>query len=99
MQTSAQVEAKLAEIKVHMPKLYDHIQCQAKVRGREVFALVRRGLKGESNCFWACEAGRVVGTPFATDVSAEVARLIVQFGFGFLCMFQEGQKVVGDGTH
>jgi hypothetical protein len=77
-------------IKNHMPETYKAIQTRAADSdlGRDAFALVTRGLKGEPNCFYAIERGHVVGTPFdMPDVSSELARTIVQFGCQFLIMW------------
>lgn len=77
----------LATIKAHMPQTYAEIQRQAQARGNAVFGLVRRGCSGQADCFYAVEAGHVVGTPFAqSDVTDQVARLMVGFGCGFLVM-------------
>lgn len=58
------VEAKIAEIKAHMPNTYASIQRKAALLGGQAYELVRRGLRGERDCFYAIEAGRVVGTTF-----------------------------------
>lgn len=58
------VEAKIAEIKAHMPSTYASIQEKARHIGGQAYELVRRGLRGERDCFYAIEAGRVVGTTF-----------------------------------
>ena len=81
------VEAQIAHIRTQMPQTYRSIQAQANAIGTQAFALVRRGLRGEPNCFYAVEAGHVVGTPFDQSVTAEVARHIVQFGCAFLCLW------------
>lgn len=78
-----EVAAKIEEIKRYMPEVYQSIQAHALPAelGPEAYALVRRGLRGEANCFYAFEAGRVVGTPFSvTTIMAEVAVQMVQFG-------------------
>lgn len=75
------VEQQIAEIKAHMPEVYKGIQAKAAQIGKPAYALVRRGLRGEPNCFFAFERGRVVGTPFnVTNVMAVVAQNMVQFG-------------------
>lgn len=75
------IEQQIADIKAHMPEVYLSIQAKAAAIGKPAFALVRRGLRGEPNCFYAFERGRVVGTPFnQTDVMAEIAKYMVQFG-------------------
>ena len=46
------------------------------------FSLVRRALRGEANCFYAFERGRVAGTPFSLPggTMADVAVQMVTFG-------------------
>lgn len=64
-----------------MPQTYKSVQDRAARMCKHVFALVRRGLRGEANCFWAMEAGHVVGTPFKDqEVERDIAQLMVQFG-------------------
>ena len=83
------VQAGLATIKGRMPLTYADIQAQAAARGNEAFALVRRALKGEHNCFYAIEAGHVVGAPF-DHIDAETRQLVAlgtQFGVGFFTLW------------
>lgn len=78
---STTVDQQITNIKAHMPEVYASIQAKAQTIGKAAFAFVRRGLRGEPNCFYAFEHGHVVGTPFnQTDVTAEIARYMVQFG-------------------
>lgn len=78
---STTVDQQIANIKAHMPEVYASIQAKAEAMGKPAFALVRRGLRGEANCFYAFEHGHVVGTPFnQTDVMPEIAKYMVQFG-------------------
>jgi hypothetical protein len=89
-QIQAAIEKRIAEIKAHMPQTYRSIQDQAAEIGREAYALVRKGLRGEPNCFWACEAGRVMGTPFALiDVQRDVALSMVAFGAEFVVIWAD----------
>lgn len=82
------VSAKIEEIKRFMPGVYGAIQTKAAEIGNVAYELVRRGLRGEVNTFYAFEAGRVVGTPFNTGpIPAETAALMVQFGCAFVCIF------------
>lgn len=82
------VNEQLAQIKNRMPQTYQAIQDKAADIGPEAYAMVRRSLKGQPNCFYAVEGGRVVGKPFdMPDVTAQVAQLIVQFGNQCLCMW------------
>jgi hypothetical protein len=89
--TAEEVEAVKRTIKADMPETYAAIQARAADSdiGRQAFALVTRGIKGEPNCFYAVERGHVVGTPFdIPDVTGELASLIVRFGCSFLIMWQ-----------
>lgn len=82
------VQARINEIKQHMPQTYGAIQDKARTEGKDVFALVRRGLKGEANCFWAMEAGHVMGTPFnLVGIGADIAHLMCQFGCRHVVMW------------
>lgn len=82
------VEEQIAEIKAHMPETYRAIQAKAAVVGKPAFALVRRGLRGEANCFYAFERGRVVGTPFSlSEVTRDVAQYMVTFGVSHCCIW------------
>lgn len=93
------VEGKVAEIKNHMPETYKCIQAKASEIGNEAFTLVRRGLRGEVNCFYAFEGGRVVGTPFAAGpIPDKLAALMVQFGVAICCIWQAPEGS-GYGTH
>ena len=84
------VNEQLAVIKGKMPGVYAAIQDKAKELPG-AFGLVRRGLRGEANCFYACERGHVVGTPFSAGVLAtEAAARMVQFGCAWLCMWPDG---------
>ena len=75
------VTAKITEIKGFMPDTYKSIQARAAKFGNTAFEYVRRGLRGEPDCFYAFEGGRVVGTPFhQTDVMPTAAYYMVAFG-------------------
>ena len=91
------VASGLALIKGRMPLTYAEIQRRAAGSlGRAVFTLVRRALRGEPDCFYAVEGGHVVGTPFAqSDVTDDVARLMVQFGAGFLILWPMAEVAHG----
>lgn len=96
-----QIEADVTTIKNHMPQTYKAIRAKAdEMKG--VFALVRRGLAGEPNCFYAVEGGRVIGTKFnLVNVTDEVAGLMVRFGSRHLCMWGISSSVaeVSNGSH
>lgn len=78
---NATVEQQIANIKANMPQVYAAIQAKALAVGKGAFAFVRRGLRGEANCFYAFERGHVVGTPFnLVDIMQPVAYYMVGFG-------------------
>lgn len=82
------VQAKTDQIKQFMPETYKAIQAKAQQIGNKAYHLVRRGLAGEPNCFWAMEAGHVVGTPFTlTEVQRDTAWAMVSFGCAYACIF------------
>ena len=82
------VEAQIAEIKANMPEVYKSIQAEAARIGRSAYALVRRGLRGEPNCFYAFDRGHVVGTPFEhSGIPAEIAKSMVQFRCTFVVVW------------
>lgn len=87
------VDQQIASIKANMPETYKSIQSKAAEIGKPAFALVRRGLRGEANCFYAFERGHVVGTPFSlVEVTRDIAQLMVTFGCSHVCIWSsEGQ--------
>ncbi len=95
------VQARLQEIKAHMPETYKAIQAKSDAIGKAAFGHVRRGVAGEPNRFYAVERGRVVGTPFnLPGVQDELARVILQWGCDFLIMWApEAQEGKTDGAH
>lgn len=94
------VQEQLAQIKAHMPETYASIQRKAREIGAAAFALVRRGVRGEVNCFYAMEGGRVTGTPFdRQDLTADVAVLMVQYNPRSIIMWGEiVREAQTDGT-
>lgn len=79
-------------IKTRMPMTYEQIQRKAAQQGNAVYTLVRRALRGEANCFWAVEAGNVVGTPFAGHpVQGKAAEALVRFGCAHVCIIADVQ--------
>lgn len=81
LKTFDEVERQIVEIKTHMPAVYQSIQDKAEDIGKLAYSLVRRGVRGEPNCFYAFERGRVVGTPFALPtIQEDVAVNMVRFG-------------------
>lgn len=97
------VEDQIAEIKRNMPETYKAIQDKSQTIGKSAYSLVRKGLRGEPNCFYAFERGRVVGTPFALpDVTNYIAGKMVQFGVAYVCiwpMASTDQTGAVNGTH
>ena len=84
------VTAKIEEIKRYMPETYKSIKAKAAAIGNDAFVLVRRGLRGEANCFYAVEAGRVVGAPFnLSEVNRDIAQYMVTFGLSCVCIWAE----------
>ena len=52
-----------------------------------VTEIVNRGMRGEPDCFYAFEAGHVVGTPFYPAVyMEELARAVARIGGVFMVM-------------
>lgn len=99
--TGAELAAEIETIRRYMPKTYESIQKKAAEIGNEAFALVRRALRGEPNCFWCMEAGYVFGTPFnQKGVIDEVARYMVHFGCSAVFMWPAVvKKGVDDGAN
>lgn len=89
----SKVREGLATVKRHMPQTYAEIQRRAALRGGEVYRLVRQGCGGLPDCFYAMEAGYVVGTPFALQLTdPRLAQYIVQFGVSFFFMLAGGEN-------
>lgn len=84
------VSAQLADIRDHMPAVYEAIKAKAAEGGNGAYELVRRALRGEAYCFWAIEGGRVVGTPFyGHPVMDQVGKALVQFGCAYVCIWPD----------
>lgn len=84
------VSKQLAFIKQQMPLTYQAIQRKAAEQGNGVFGLVRKGIKGQPNCFWAAESSHTVGTPFVGLTNADqLADTIRQFGCAHVCIVAE----------
>lgn len=95
------VEARVRQIKDHMPEVYRAIQDKAEDIGREAYAMVRRAIAGQPNTFYAFERGYVVGTPFSKhDITADLAMAMVAFGTTYAVVWAEPQaKEAADGAH
>lgn len=102
---AAHVARLLNEIKGYMPETYKCIQAKAAPEqlGAAAFGLVRRGLRGEPNCFYASEGGRTVGTPFVQldgGIMADVALAMVCFGARFWVVWQQpATPATGQAVH
>jgi hypothetical protein len=93
------VTALIEDIKRFMPETYASIKAKAEEVGTDAYVLVRRGLRGEPNCFYAFERGRVVGTPFnLPEVTRDIAQYMVMFGCAHACIFAMVQKEVAHGA-
>jgi hypothetical protein len=88
------IDEQLKTIRTKMPETYKEINKRVAASGNGVFALVRKGLRGEANCFWAMEAGYVMGTPFTQGIQKEVAKYMVEFGCAQVCIFQNTSSEV-----
>jgi hypothetical protein len=98
--TDVEIDAQIAIIKTRMPQTYARIQAKAQEVGKVAFALVRRGLAGKPNMFWAMENGYVMGTPFdVTEISRDVAQAMVTFGSEHVCIFAMVESEVHDGAN
>lgn len=90
LKTPEEVEAVIATIKTQMPETYKSIQSKASQIGKGAFALVRGGIKGQPNCFYAFERGHVVGTPFdLPEIARDVAQLMVTLGVDHAVIWPE----------
>ncbi|MGJ7611366.1 MULTISPECIES: hypothetical protein [unclassified Variovorax] len=58
---------------------------------------MRRGIRGEPNCFFAHERDSKVGTYWEAKVTPDVARLVERYGMTFVCMWPEPKEA--DGAH
>ena len=98
--SASNVNALVQQIKSHMPNTYKTILEKSTTIGNEAFSLVRRGLRGEPNCFWAMEAGLVMGTPFnLVEVQRDIAQYMVTFGCAHVCVFAMVPKEQQHGAH
>lgn len=104
MKSSEEVAALIEVIKERMPDTYANIKLKAASIGKPAYEYVRRGLRGEANCFYAFENFKVVGTPFNLEHedALPVALYMVQFGSTFCCIYGDRLKKkaeVAHGTH
>ena len=88
------VAASIQEIRQHMPETYKSIQAKAAEIGNDAYVLVRRGLRGEPNCFWAMERGHIKGTMFnLPDTQRDVAWAMVCWGSAHACIFAQAPAI------
>ena len=101
MDGQVDIEARVREIKTHMPQTYRSIQAKATEIGREAYAMVRRAIGGQPNLFYAVECGHVVGTPFSLrDITADVAQGMVMFNTRSVVLWGNvPAKGAADGAH
>lgn len=95
----AEEDKQIGMIKARMPKVYGAIKAKAAEIGNDAYALVRRGIRGESGCFFASEADITVGTCWDVPLSTDVAQLVKRYGMTFVCMWPEPINRESDGTH
>lgn len=95
------MQACVQLIKARMPETYKSVGETSARIGQVAFRLVRAGIRGKPNCFYAVERGHVVGTPFnMPGVQDDMARLVLQFGCTFMVMWApEACKGAADGAH
>lgn len=97
--SKAEADSQIELIKRSMPAVYAAVKAKAEAIGNAAYALVRRGAGGEPNCFYAFEAGHVVGTPFDHPISDDVARLMVQFGARHCCIWPAPAAAKAEAQH
>lgn len=98
-QQKAEEDRQLKQIRDRMPKVYEAIKAKAGELGNEAYALVRRGVRGEPRCFYACENGLKAGTYWETAVPTDVAELAARYGVAFVCMWPEPGQEGTNGAH
>jgi hypothetical protein len=94
MMDKTEVERQLQVIRESMPQTYAAIRRKVGEIGNDAYTLVRRGVRGEPNCFYALEAGYVVGTPFKANSRGSwttFARYMVSFGVSFVIVWPRMQ--------
>ena len=93
------IQEKIELIKTAMPETYKAIGDKAHLIGNDAYALVKRGLRGEPNCFWAMERGHVVGTVFYhSPITDYIARNMVEFGCAYVCIFGDAPQATKEGA-
>ena len=94
MKSKEEVAALTELIRTRMPDTYQAIKLKAAAIGNSAFEFVRRGLRGEANCFYAFEKGHVVGTAFSIEHqdALALATYMVQYGNTFVIIFGDRLK-------
>lgn len=97
---AARIQYGLDTLKTHMPNVYALIKEKAERYGGQVYALVRRGLAGEQGCFYAFEAGHVLGQPLGVlePIKNDTAGFLVHFGCAYVCIFGKLQEPAAAGA-
>lgn len=81
-------------------KVFDPANDLVRAEGSVVYQLVRRGIRGEPNCFYAVERGHVVGTPFnIEDVARDIAWGMVSLGCAHVCILPVFKRGTQHGAH
>ncbi len=100
------VQQGLETLKRYMPRTMECIEDRVQHFGPEARALVRRGLRGEPGCFYAVEAGHVVGCPagLPRETLEELAEYVVVMGCAHVCIWplnvwQTKAPAVLEGAH
>lgn len=100
------VRQRLETMKRFMPRTMECIEDRVQHVGPQVRALVRRALRGEPGCFYAFEAGHVMGNPAGLDRAAlqGAAEFMVVYGCTHVCIWPAhvwhgAAEGVGDGAH
>ena len=94
MKSKEEVAALTELIRTRMPDTYKAIKLKADSIGNTAYEYVRRGLRGEANCFYAFEKFNVVGTAFTLEHedALPIAQYMVQFGSTFCIIFGDRLK-------
>lgn len=88
-------------LKELMPKVANMVAERRRLWGdAHVTDAVNRGMRGERNCFYAFEGGRVVGTPFDAELGFDAfAKLAASTGGAYMTMREPKPAQAGGKTH
>lgn len=82
-------------MKSQMPKVAQWVGERREAWGNaHVSEMQKRGLRGEPGCFYAVEAGHVVGTPFAPDAAVQPWLQLGVLTGGFVAAMRAPVEVV-----